>query len=282
MSVLKQLYQINKIAFISCALVKLYKVPLFNFFRRDFLNNQDFFKKRNRYSIRKITAGAASVIVGVTLFVNANEADAADTAASEQPAPAENTATSTEQPKADTIQTTEQPTEKTAEQPATEQQSATASKTDSAQPAADSEINTSTPAEQPTQNTSTTSAKETAAPAAPTEAPTTEPSVAPTADNQTTQAPNADQAPAEQPTAEQFTAQAAPTDAVNQQPAYDPNAAQVSDANTAENATLGDTSGQTDLANASKSAQDYSNQKDSSEALATSPNTTARFAAPTS
>lgn len=42
------------------------------------MNNQDFFNKRNRYSIRKITVGAASVIVGATLFANANDAQAAE------------------------------------------------------------------------------------------------------------------------------------------------------------------------------------------------------------
>ncbi|AYU54258.1 YSIRK-type signal peptide-containing protein [Staphylococcus debuckii] len=43
------------------------------------MDNQDFSKKRrNRYSIRKMTAGAASVIVGITLFANANDAQAAE------------------------------------------------------------------------------------------------------------------------------------------------------------------------------------------------------------
>ena len=43
------------------------------------MNNQEFSKKRrNRYSIRKVTAGAASIIVGITLFASANDAQAAE------------------------------------------------------------------------------------------------------------------------------------------------------------------------------------------------------------
>ena len=42
------------------------------------MENNDFFKNRkNRYSIRKMTAGAASII-GITLFGNANDAQAAE------------------------------------------------------------------------------------------------------------------------------------------------------------------------------------------------------------
>ncbi|GEP79622.1 YSIRK-type signal peptide-containing protein [Staphylococcus carnosus] len=43
------------------------------------MENNDFFKSRkNRYSIPKMTAGAASIIVGITLFGNAHAAQAAE------------------------------------------------------------------------------------------------------------------------------------------------------------------------------------------------------------
>lgn len=341
------------------------------------MNNQDFFNKCNRYSIRKITVGAASVIVGATLFANANDAQAAEnttsgettnvttttestpqeqtpttetktqstttneTTATQDQTPAQDTSatnttdakaeqtvageqastdstqqsTETTAPKADAPATTETkaPTnETTADTTATEQNTTAkeqAPKTD-AQTTTDTntanttttepkttESNTDQTVDKQTSTTNTSAQQEsqstqdaqptqenalnTSTPVAPVEAPTTGTNETTTTGD--TVAQNAT-APANETTTQQAqsvepqqdaqtTAQAPVSDA--EQPAYDPNAAQLSDANATTAATVGDTSNTADPADLNKSVQDYSNQKDSSEVLAAPTNTTA-------